>query len=476
MTPNHKKIISLLLAGTILLSGCTSPIESIEPDVFCSKEGSQKWTMGFGCREIIYTPAQEETLYMGGYNSDWQPTESHDNCEAKAVWMDTGSGGVLLIGIDCVALSGTVVEEIRTKLSSLCEETGCTSVNVYATHTHAGLDTLGLWGPLGVDGKSEGYMQKLIDAAVEAAGDAVLDRQTGTLRYGKAETQKVLYDSRYPEVFDPNLHQLRFVPDDPQKGGIRLFSLAAHAESMRGANRILSRDFPGELCDNILEQTGDRAMFMPGAIGGLIMTDVLLKGEFDPVENMLLTANVLTEYALSIDPTEEILVSPVLSYAKTKFEVPLDNTAFMLMKFLGILENPARRGESGTGYILQSEITVLSLGEISLALIPGEIFPELVYGGTYGQANPDEVNPTPLCEIASNHGIETLLIVGLANDELGYIVPPSDFMVHPTEPYFTKIVDYKNENHYEETNSVGPKCAQVIADIFESLITALENA
>ena len=108
-----------------------------------------------------------------------------------------------------------------------------------------------------------------------------------------------------------------------------------------------------------------------------------------------------------------------------------------------------------------------------IALIPGEIFPELVYGGEYGSASADNQNPTPLVQTAKEFGVEKLLILGLANDELGYIVSPSDFLVNPDKPYIDKIVDKTGENHYEETNSVGPEMASRISETLKKLLEAL---
>ena len=68
---------------------------------------------------------------------------------------------------------------------------------------------------------------------------------------------------------------------------------------------------------------------------------------------------------------------------------------------------------------------------------------------------------------------ENLLICGLANDEIGYIVTPNDFLLSETAPFFDKIEDHKGENHYEETNSLGPKTAHTIAETFASLLAAL---
>lgn len=83
--------------------------------------------------------------------------------------------------------------------------------------------------------------------------------------------------------------------------------------------------------------------------------------------------------------------------------------------------------------------------------------------GEYGDANPEGVHPRPLCETAEEHGISQMLVSGLANDELGCIVPLPDFLVNTWTPYLARVQDSKGENHYEETNSVGPACTDAIA-------------
>ena len=55
------------------------------------------------------------------------------------------------------------------------------------------------------------------------------------------------------------------------------------------------------------------------------------------------------------------------------------------------------------------------------------------------------------------------------------IVPPSDFLLNENAPFFEKTMDYKGENHYEETNSVGIGCAQSIAETFEAVLNALDS-
>lgn len=459
-----KKILILFTCLCLLLcAGCNKS----EYITLVNSTG-EHWYYGFGCADILPDPESDQPLYIAGYNNGLEVYDVADYCQARALWLDTGAQGMLIIGIDTIALDSGVVGQIRQRLADL---PNCAAVHVYSTHTHAGADTLGLWGPVGVDGKNDAYMASLIEAAEMAGRDAHADRKEGRLFFGKVETEDMYRDSRDPQVYDPYLYQLRFEPTGDFSLGLRMFFYGAHAESMRGDNVLLSRDFPGRLCDEVGAATGDDTLFAAGAIGGLIMTK-----EFAPTDalnsevNRDITADKLIAYALSITSKEERELSPRLSAARSKFVVPLDNGTFVLYKTLGILTNDACPAASKTGYGVRAELNVCMLDDVALTLIPGEIFPELVYGGEFGDANPEGVNPEPLCDIAERYGVKDVLIVGLANDELGYIVPPSDFLLNKEAPYFEKTIDYKDENHYEETNSVGPDCADKIAENFEQAL------
>ena len=454
--------LALLLAG---MAALTRPARvEAEPEV--------RWRFGFGRRQIRPDPDSEQPLYIAGYNNGVEITDVLDLCEARAVWLDAGGEGALLIGVDCVALDSGAVAEIRAGLGDL---PGCASVNVYATHTHAGPDTLGLWGPVGQDGKNAAYMAALIEAAVAAGQEAAAAPRPADLYYGQIRTENMYRDSRYPTVYDENLYQLRLAPRNGG-AGLRLLFYGAHAESLRGANTRLSRDYPGGLCDRVQAATGDDAMFFPGAIGGLIMTKEFVANMPEgAVENLNVTADRLAEYALAIRPADERLLAPRLCLSRQSFVVPLDNTVFLLYRTLGILNHRAVPAESATGLGVETELGVLLLDDLALALIPGEIFPELVSGAAYGDANPQAENPPALRDIARNFGVEQMLIVGLANDELGYIIPPSDFLLNRTQPYLTRTMDARGEDHYEETNSVGPDCAACVADALAAALARLKR-
>ena len=474
------KKLSLFLAALTLLTAIFTGYGAAAPQLIQTEADDMtpaQWHMGFG-DAIISHDGLEGSFYIAGYDADREITGVLDEMRASAVWMDIGGEGILLIGVDCVGLGRDRIENIRTALSPFCLETGCASVNVYSTHSHAGIDTLGLWGEVAKDGKNEGFMERLTEACVTAANLAYADRKAGKLTYGYVPTD-FQYDSREPIVFDENLYQLRFIPDDGT-AGIRMFSYAAHAESMRGANTLLSRDFPGVMSDLLLSKTGERMIYMPSAIGGLIMTEQINppSGPFDAENAVKVTGQRMIQYAWKIDNERE--VEPVLQIAKTELEIPMDNTVYLYYRFLGILGNETREsGDSETGYNLVTELSVLRLGDIHIAMIPGELFPELATGEYMDEtcprpaANPTAENPEALNAIAARYGVENLLILGLANDEIGYIVPPNDFIVHPETPYLTNVGDLHGENHYEETNSVGIHAAERIAEALRSVLASM---
>lgn len=444
----------LLLVCLFLLPACSKK----QPDF----EAPAVYSAGFGSSVLAIPKNSEYPLYIAGYRNGKQITGVLDLQQARAIWLDDGRTSALLIAVDCVGLGSNTVNRIRARLSDFCRETGCDSVNVISTHTHAGIDTLGLWGPVGMDGKNPDFMQTVIDGAVTAAKAAYEDRSTGSLQYSVTPTEGLQADSREPQVYDNNLYQLRFIPDDEAKNGIRIVSFAAHAEALRGDNTKVSRDYPGIVCDRIHEETGEDALYLPGAIGGLIMTPVLTQEPFNAVENLHLTGERIASVALSADFEQEL--TPSLSVSRMEFEVSLENTLFLYYKFLGILQNESRQTLAGT-YLLTTELTVLRLGDLTLALLPGEVFPELING------TGKESDPTPLRELAQQHGIRDLMIIGLANDELGYIMPPSDFVVDSDLPFLQEAPG----DHYEETNSVGRECAAKLAEAFRKALQAMSD-
>ncbi len=412
-----KRLFAIFLI--LVLSGCgaTPPTPA------------DAYSVGYAEQSLTYGDLDQ--YYIAGYRNGVHPQGVLDPKKVKAAWIDNGAVSTVLIAVDCIALDRGTVQQIRSRLKNL----PCDSINVAATHTHAGVDTLGLWGPVGISGKNESFQEQLVAAAVDTAWAAYENRNTGDLYYSRTETEGLQEDSREPIAYDSGLYQLRFDPQDPEKNGLRIVTFAAHAESLRGENTQISADFPGRVAKLVKEESGDDFLFLSGAAGGLIMTPVLTQG--NDVANMFDTASKLAAYVLNPE-TEEKLTTD-LAVSRVEWETALENTLFLYYKFLGILGSDIRQTATGQ-YMVQTELTLLRMGDVTLALLPGEPFPELLADSP-----------------------EKMMIVGLANDEIGYIVPESDFLLHPQAPYILEA-----EGHYEETNSVGPNCGSDLLTAWKS--------
>jgi hypothetical protein len=114
---------------------------------------------------------------------------------------------------------------------------------------------------------------------------------------------------------------------------------------------------------------------------------------------------------------------------------------------------------------MRSEVALVRLGGASLLAIPGEIYPELVNGGIVrapgGDFDLDPVETPPLRELMPGR---FKFILGLANDEVGYIIPKSEWDQKP--PYLF----HSPKPVYGEVNSLGPETASVIHAAVRELV------
>ena len=109
-------------------------------------------------------------------------------------------------------------------------------------------------------------------------------------------------------------------------------------------------------------------------------------------------------------------------------------------------------------------MALVSLGEASIACIPGEIYPEIVNGGIEkapgGDFQIDPVETPPIRELMPG---KIKFVFGLANDEIGYIIPKSEWDHKAPYLYGAK------KKPYGEINSCGPEVAPRIHAAFREL-------
>ncbi|MBQ9946604.1 MAG: hypothetical protein IJO68_08790 [Clostridia bacterium] len=458
----------------------TQPIPESEFDY--TKEAKAKYfTAGFGKAVMLPDDIRTKKYYIAGYGENNPAKGVIDPQYAHALWLDdnSGKGGHLFVSLDIVGLLNKDVNALKKALEEFSEKTNCRTITVMSTHNHAGIDTMGIWGKLPHTGKDRKFMTILFNAVINAASAAYRDRREGKLYLGRVEVPDMQEDIRTPIVYSKTLTRLRFVPNDGTRE-IYFLNFASHSESLQGCNSLVSADFPCYLREKIRKETGAETIYGVGAIGGMISMEIEDEDKLRR-ENRLLesTRNIgykLADYALSIKKEKKL--SPRISYIKQEFYVPVENPVLTIACQIGLLNADAYRIPYSDKKALKSEISYYEIDELKILMIPCELFPELAYGGYLDEdesaegLSPD-INPEPLTEIADD---EDLLIFGLANDELGYVLPPNDFMLNSDSPYLDKAIDRFGRRHYEETNSMGPETASIIAENFEILINKVNTA
>ena len=433
------------------------------------------FTVGFGKRVVLPEDIDKKKYYIAGYGENNPARGVIDPQYAHAMWLDdnSGRGGVLFISLDIVGLLNKDVNKIRERLADFCRETGCRSVNVFATHNHAGIDTMGIWGKLPFSGKDPAFMELLFRNTVDACYEAYEGRRDGDLYLGTIEVPDMQEDIRTPIVYSKTLTRFRFAPADASRE-VWLLNFASHSESLQGSNHLVSADFPCYLRERIDTIAGADVVYTVGAIGGMISMDIpdekTLRREHRLLESTRKIGYKLADYALKI--TDEEKLEPVINYGRREFYAKVENSILTIACMIGLLEAD-RFADSKYPKLmcLKTELSLFEIGNKKMLFLPCEIFPELVFGGFLSaeesaSGKGAEANPTILSEIV---GDKNIMVCGLANDELGYVLPPNDFNLHPTAPYLENGRDRFDRRHYEETNSMSPDIAFEIAENLKAL-------
>ena len=440
---------------------------------------SDRYTLGFAKTEIMPPDLQrpgdipKRTYWIAGYRAYNPAVGVLDPMTCSAVWLDdnSGRGGIFLVSVDNIGMASYDSDIIKDSMRAELEEMDCRGVFIMSTHNHASIDTLGYWGPLPLTGRDPKYMAILHEGCRRVMRAAYRKRKDGQLFHGSIEAPDVLRDSRPPQVFSKTLTRLRFAPADGSRETWML-NLGSHSEAMLGKNSLVSADFPCYLRREILEHAGAETIYFIGAIGGLIRPKEL---DEDNIKSTMLCGKLVGQAAMQI--TNERQLPALLNILHQPYAADAENLMLLTAEKLGVFHGKRiAAGQAETGAAILTEMTYMNLGGLQMLMLPCELFPELVCGGFLSAEESatgkgPEINPPTLCEIARD---ENLLVFGLCNDMTGYVVPPNDWFIGPTS-YYDGSKDASGRNHYEETNSLGPRTAEIIAGTFQGMMETVRG-
>jgi hypothetical protein len=458
------------LAGLLMLAA---------PPVCAFAADPKPLQVGFGETDITPDVKGKKPVWLAGYGPGRKATGVHDPLMARCLVLGDGTEKIALVSVDLIGLQYPNVKEIRKGLADF------KYVLVSSTHNHEGPDVVGIWGrgffSRGVD---DDYVASVVSKVVELVKKTSENLAPATAAYGTATDETLVGDSRKPIAKDGVLRVLKFTkPGGKEPSGL-LVQWNSHPESMGSRNTLVTADFPYATVAKLKEQHKCPILYMSGAVGGLmappdgVIKDgtgkVLDEGDF---EYCRLYGEAVADLATkAVAAAEPIELTPFTISAKP-IAIPVTNTVYRLARVAKILRRQGRIWEGDFQILgeevaedvvdkptaVETEVAYLRLGDVHVASIPGELYPELIYGKFQEPAEPNADYPDAPLEptVESILPGKKWLLFGLANDEIGYIIPRRQW--DSVAPYA-----YGREtSQYGEINSCSPDVAPIIMQAFK---------
>ena len=456
------------------------------PDRWTDKNGDAKYNSKDG---DTYTDVNGngvfDAVWIAGMSNSKPANGIHDDVWARTMVIDDGKTRLAIVVLDAIGFFNDDIIDARSRIPA---EAGITYTIICSTHTHEGPDLMGKWGESpfknGVNKKHMEYVKNHIAASVVAA---VKNLRPARLSVSEDLTGAIplVKDTRAPQVFDSGLRLIKTI--DKENGAIlgSLIAWADHPETLWSKNLLVSSDFPHYVREGVEKGVfnGDSLMkpgiggvcvYANGAVGGLMTThpsltvkDPFTGQEFkEPTfEKAAAQGKTLSLLALNaMEKPSEVIDSAGISLVVRTLALPIDNILFKLATSLGVVD----RGT--TGWMkMRSELAVIKIGPISLVTIPGELYPELLNGGVEAPEGSDfGIAPLEVPPIREMMPGKYKFVLGLANDEIGYIIPKSQWDVDAPYTYG------RDKAPYGEDNSLGPETAGIIHSNLKEMLEDLE--
>jgi hypothetical protein len=369
------------------------------------------------------------------------------------------------------------------------EEAGVTYTIIASTHTHEAVDLIGLWGKSPFEcGVNPDYMAFVKKQIVKSVTEAVQNLRPAKLEISEDLTGAIplVKDTRKPEVFDSGLRMIKAI--DKENGAVlgTVVAWGNHPETLWSRNLLISSDFPHFVRKGVEKGifSGDSLMkpgvggvciYMNGALGGLMCTHPSLSVK-DPFtgeefaepsfEKAAAEGKQLSLLALNaMETPSEVIDSGSISLLVRTITLPIENNLFKLATALGVMD----RGT--TGWMnMRSELSAFKFGPVSFVTIPGELYPELANGGVEapegGDFGIEALEVPPIREMMDG---KFKFIMGLANDEIGYIIPKSQWDVKAPYTYG------RDNSPYGEENSLGKETASLLHRNLKEMLSVLNG-
>ena len=486
-----------------------------------------KWHLGFGKKSIVPANLIDGTkkYYTGGYFTQ-KVNGVFDDQGANAIALtdNSGRGTVVMVAIDGIGVNNGDVRTIRAeaerKLSEMGVDSDIVAININGTHCHTVVDTQGFGLELilkafqnifsvlpfiertrSIDPE---FLECMINGASDAVVEAYLNMEAGQLYYyetagvGRSERNgnypddeyDYLYNKRYDtEGYQHTLACFMFVPDNAQSAPTVFANIGAHPTTINRSTSLLSADFPHYI-EVKMNEAGMNFAFIQGAqspisvSAGNVQTEEILA----EIEAELAADERVADYEqpkklgyefarLILEAQDDAVpVEPVINVKMAEVTVPLEYGLLELGAISHLLSTTTVYDDSTpTGYSIITEVGYVEFGtDIVMLTAPGELIPQLVYGNVVDKTEAYLGTDWELECTADIIGEDkTVLVMGLCNDAIGYIVPDNDYAPFIADTLWNSDAGVKlfgeYHRHYEEMLSTGSKAGSSVMGALNNL-------
>jgi hypothetical protein len=390
-----------------------------------------------GYAQAVITPALNQLVYLAGFGQNRVAQSIHDDLYVRALALGQDDTRLTLVALDLIGLPRHHCLDIAQHVN---EHVPGARVLVACTHTHHGPDTIGLWGPdIDTSGVNDDYMARLKGCIVQTIVQALNRLEPAYLRCASTTVTGLAKNVRDPLVKDEELSCVQFCSPEDTRVVATWLIYPCHPEVLWEYNPIITSDYPSTLRECVEAATYAPSMFMVGALGGMMTPDVQ-EHSFAEAAAM---GEALARAALDALGKMPVALVKSLTLEQQEYSVPLRSVLLeQALESELLLDRRNSRGE------IVTEANLIQLGDVWVATVPGELLPKL------GLLVKEKLRRV---------GAEFAIVIGLVNDEIGYILPDDEY-VYPDNPI-------EPGAHYEETMSIAPDAGSRLLAALDTLIT-----
>ena len=375
-----------------------------------------------GAAKRILTPNPLLPI-SGGIGTPNPVKENKGDLFVRAMVIEKGETIFAIVSVDFLGWTSILGNRSRALIKGIPPE----NILIGATHTHSAPDPYGFPDMNGKTFADIKYLDGCVQQIADAVNEAIANKQPASLKMAMDEAVgKIAYNYYAPALYDPRCGVIQALATSGTRMGqpiVTLVNYAVHPEVLGNKQGILSPDLCGPLYSKIEKETGGMALFMNGAIGGMVTADTRLEygkegqgqKEDNSWEECIRIGELLASESLRIIQKAPVLDNPAVFITSRPLTFPVESD---IMRF--IIQKSSMKYESFADNKVTTQLNLINIGPAQILTVPGEAMPNVGY---YVKRNMNTTMP---------------FLFGLTNDAFGYMLAKVDYQSFKRYEYVTR--------------------------------------